>query len=92
MNEIKIQNEDNSWLPNPRSPAERNVFPPDRLVGEPPGVTLVEAVFVSGRELLRRGDGGAGGSARFHSCGEIQRVAAGVGPVVENNTWTRGTK
>lgn len=68
------------------------MFPPDRLVGEPPSITLVEAILKSGRELLRRGDGSAGGSAHLHSCGEIQSVAAGVGPVVEHHTWTRGTK
>lgn len=78
--------------PKPECLGKRNALPPDRLVGEPPGVTLVEAVLVSGSQLLGRGDCGAGSLACLHSCGEIQRVAAGVGPVVEHHTWTQGTK
>ena len=65
---------------------------PDRLVGEPAGITLVESVLKGGRELFGCSDGGACRATRRHSSRKVQSVAAGVRPVVEDHTWREETE
>lgn len=67
--------------------AERRPDVPDRLVGEPAGVALVQAVLEGGQQLCGCGHGGVDGAARLRGLVEVKRVTAAVGSVVENHAW-----
>lgn len=58
---------------------------PDSLVGQPAGVTLVEAILVGGLQLLGRGDDGTVLQTGPLCPVEVQGVARRDGSVMEHN-------
>lgn len=65
---------------------EKCTHTPDRLVGEPACITLVEPVLESSCELFWRSYGGTSNATRLHSSGKIQGVSACFRSVVEHHT------